>query len=101
MRRVGGQFIAPRQQRDLARDAFFFQQPRDDKAIAAVVALAGNDQHAFLDGFGKALKNRRCDTRAGALHQGQARRPVFLDRQTIQLAHLCSGDNNHGYDFRS
>ena len=101
MRRVGCKLFAPRQQRDLARDAFFFQQPGDDKTIAAIVTLAGNDQHTFFGGSGETLKDRRRDTRAGALHQRQARRRVFLDRQAIQLAHLCGGDNNHGYNFRS
>ena len=97
MRRVGRQFIAPRQQCDFARDSLLFQQARNYETIAAVVALAGDDQHALLGSAREAFENRRGDPLAGTLHQRQARCSVFLDRQTIQLAHLRSGDNNHGF----
>jgi hypothetical protein len=75
---------------------FFPQQAGNHQAVAAVIALTGDDQHAFLGSAREALDDRLRHRRAGALHEGQTRHAVLFDGQPIHFAHLRGGDNDHG-----
>src|SRR5262249_27294615 len=52
-------------------------------------------QNTFLGASSKAFENRLGYALACALHQGETRHAVLLDRQAIHLAHLRGGYDKH------
>jgi hypothetical protein len=89
------QFVLSRQEDNLARNAFFLEQARDDKSIPTVIPLTRNYQNTFLGCPSKAFENRLGYPLACPLHQGETRHTVLLDRQTIHLAHLRRSNYEH------
>ena len=61
VRSVRRELWRAREQGDFTGYAFFFEQPGNDETIAAVVAFAGNHQHAALGNCAETLDDRLGD----------------------------------------
>ena len=87
MRRVAAQLVERGQGGDAHFIALRAQQPRRDKAVAAIVARPAEHQDPPPAGALKNLAGRTRDRHGGALHQ-RHRRHAALDRQAIGASHL-------------
>ena len=78
----------------LTRDALLFHQAGHDKAVAAVIASAGDHNRSF----GPLLKKVEQDLRrsaAGPFHQDMTGGAIFLNCEPIKLTHLGGRDEIH------
>ncbi len=83
------------EQGDLCPHALAAQQAGDDKPVAAVVALAGHDEHPGAPDMRELFEQHRRGTAPGALHQHVAGRAAPLDRPLIEPPHLRCADEHH------
>ena len=67
---------------------------RDDKPVATVVALSADDHYAMLGKRGEGFAKKIDDSRAGVLHQDDARNTGF-DGEAVRLAHFGGRENVH------
>src|SRR4029077_4455078 len=73
--------------------------PRSNQPVAAVIALATQDCNSCRPG--RRTSNKRIasvrHTSSGGFHELKTRDAVTFRRQPVDLAHLGSGENFHGF----
>src|SRR5262249_25650220 len=82
-------------QKDRDVDAALGERPRDDEAVAAVVAAAAQHGDLPIGQIGVHRLHGRHRLAAGVLHQHQRRNADVVDRATVRLAHLGAVQNPH------
>jgi len=75
--------------------------PRGHEAIAAVVALAGEDEHAAAAALEQQLGHGPSHGPPGVFHQHQTGQPVLLNGPPIHLAHLLGCRQSHRHTSRA
>ena len=76
------------------REAVLYQPSSGDESVAAVVALARDDEHVG-DGVGKPLDQRVGNSLARTRHQRVRRNPVLFLADAIKFAALAGIEENH------
>ena len=80
---------------DRGVDAALQQRPRDDEAVAAVVAAPAQDGDAPVELRFVGRLDGGHDLAAGVLHQHERRNADVFDGEPVGLAHLRGGENSH------
>ena len=86
-------------QEDRHADAALHQRAGDDKAVAAVVAVAAEHRHLALEQLAVHGFHGGDDLTAGVFHQDERRDADLVDRPPIGLAHLCGVQDAHRIGF--
>jgi hypothetical protein len=97
---VAARVVSPANEQHVNRSAFRMNQPRDGRAVAAVVPLAADYKRAFVGGGAELLFNRLHGPRGGVFHQQDAGHAVPLCGEAVNLAHLGCREHLHTGDDR-
>ena len=89
-----------RKQNHARGEAALAQQPRNNHAVAAVVAPAAEDDALLRAQRRETLLEKLHDAPPGIFHQRQAGHAILLRRQPVNALHFMGGENLHHLDSR-